>query len=341
MAWVISAACALLLSACAAQTAGIDTARELFQQRRWQQAASAFAAIEKAQPNQTEARLYLAKCSINLGRYDEAGRELEAYLALHPQSDDAAYLIAYVRFRQDKPADSLHLYTAAARLKPPGADDLKIVALDYVLLNDYDDASRYLEMALRMDPDNLEARYHLGRVRYQQNRFDEAIAAFNEVLKHDPTSARAQDNLGLCLEAENKVEPAIAAYRKAIALDEVSGVHNAEPYLDLGILLVKSGTPEEGVTLLEKAVGIDPKSAKAHYQLAKAYFDLEKLAEAEHEAQRAVALDANNSSAHYLLGRIYHRVGRSDLEAKEFQITQRLLATSHHTGGMATGTVPQ
>src|SRR5882672_6273578 len=83
----------------------------LFQQHRWAEAAGAFESVEKAQPGKTDALLYRAKSLVNLSQFSEAAVSLEAYLARHPQSDDALYLLAYVRFREDKPQDSLKLYT--------------------------------------------------------------------------------------------------------------------------------------------------------------------------------------------------------------------------------------
>lgn len=97
------------------------------------------------------------------------------------------------------------------------------------MLNDYDDAARYLEQSLATDPENIKARYDLGRVRYQQNHFQLAIAAFEEVLRRDPNHVKAQDNLGLSLEAVNQIDAAIAAYRKAIALDERLSIHTEQP----------------------------------------------------------------------------------------------------------------
>jgi len=321
-----------------AQTDALQAARTLFQQHRWPEAAAAFAAIEKSQPGATDAQLYLGKCYVNLEKWDQAFQELQSFLNDHPQSDDAAYLMAYIRFRQDKPADSLNLYTAAARIKTPRSDDLKVVALDYVLLNDYTDAAHYLEIALQMNPENTEARYHLGRVRYHLNQFDDAIAAFNAVLKSEPNSVRAEDNLGLCLEAKDQMDRAMAAYRKAIAWDEAASLHNVEPYLDLGILLSKSNQPQEAAAMLAKAAQLAPDSTRAHYELGKVYFGLSRIPDAETEAKQAVRLDPQNASAHYLLGRIYHRTGQSDLETQEFNLTQQLMSSSReHSSGMATG----
>jgi tetratricopeptide (TPR) repeat protein len=321
-----------------AQPPLFEQAMQLFQQRRWAEAASAFTRCEHEEPGKTAAFLYRGKALVNLGKFAEAAAALESYRTTHPQSDDAAYLLAYVRFREDRPKESLQLFTAAARLKIPTPDDLKVVALDYVLLGDYDDASRYLEQSVAADPGNIEARYHLGRVRYQQNRFDMAIAAFQEVLRRDPGNVRAEDNLGLSLEAKNEVDAALAAYRQALQLDEHLPVHNEQPYLNLGALLEKSGHVEEAIPVLARASTIAPNSAKTRYQLAKAYFDLSHFEDARQQAEKAVSLDPAESSDHYLLGRIYQRSGKSDLAKEQFRITEQLIhSKASNSTGMASG----
>ncbi len=321
-----------------AQTTDLENALALFRQRRWEEAASAFAGVEKAEPGKTEALLLQGKSLVNLNRLEEAAQALESYLEKHAGSSDARYLLAYVRFRQDRPKESLELMQAASKLMPPTADDLKVGALDYVLLADYTDAGQYLEQALRLAPENVEARYHLGRVRYQQNRFDDAIAAFREVLRLDPNSVKAENNLGLSLEARNQMDEARAAYERAIALDEKSAVHSEQPYLNLGSLLVKVNHASEAIPLLSKAAGISPKSAPVQYQLSKAYFDLHEFAKAQAAAEQAVRLAPDDAPAHYLLGRIYQRSGQTDRASQEFQLTEKLRVRQDAGGmGMASG----
>jgi tetratricopeptide (TPR) repeat protein len=319
------------------QASCFDPAMQLFQQRRWAESAAAFAECEKNNPAKTDALLYRGKALVNLGQFADAAAALDTFRQSHPQSDDAVYLLAYVRFRQNQPKESLSLFTEAARLKHPTADDLKVVALDYVLLSDYDDAARYLEESLAMDPGNTEARYHLGRVRYQQNRFDLAIAAFREVVRRDPRNIKAQNNLGLSLEARNEVDAAMAAYREAIKLDENSPVHAEQPYLNLGALQAKSGRPEQAIPLLVRAAMIAPNSGKIHYQLAKAYFDTDRFEDARREAEKAVSLDPDQSSNHYLLGRIYQRSGSRELAAEQFRLTEQLIHSKGSKDGMASG----
>jgi predicted Zn-dependent protease len=142
----LAAICFVSSSFC--QNTDRDQALNLFRQERWSEAASVFAALEKQQPGQTDALLYRGKCLVNLSQFKDAAEALHAYIASHPQSDDAMYLLAYVFFREDKPKESLQLFTDAAKLKTPTSDHQKIVSLDYVLLKDYVDAGHYLEIVL-------------------------------------------------------------------------------------------------------------------------------------------------------------------------------------------------
>ena len=176
---------AVFLSRMSGQTESCAQGMQMFKERRWSEAAADFEQCERADPGKTDALLFRGKSLVNLREFDDAARVLRAYAKLHPQSEDAAYLLGYILFRQDKPEESLKLFSEAGKLKPPSANDLMIIALDYVLLNDYPDPAHYLESSLQMNPNDVETRYHLGRVRYQQNQFDLAIAAFREVFSFE------------------------------------------------------------------------------------------------------------------------------------------------------------
>jgi tetratricopeptide (TPR) repeat protein len=312
-------------------------ALDLFREHRWAAAAQAYAECDSLSPGQTDALLYRGKALVNVSDFAGAAASLQSYLGFHPRADDALYLLGYVRFRQDQPRESLEVLQRAADIKPPLAGDLKIAALDYALLGDYYNAARYLEQSLKMDPDDIEARYHLGRVRYQQNQFDQALAAFEEVLRRDPGNLKAQYNLGLCLEAKNKTEKALAAYQKAIALDSAAAVHSDQPYLICGRLLTTLNRAREALPLLSKAVQIQPDAASAHYELGRAQFSLGHFEDARAQLEQAVRLNSADTAPHYLLGRVYTRLGKSKEAAAQFKVTEELIQKKNkESGGMAT-----
>ena len=127
----------ILLSPSFGQTEeGYEKARAAFQSGQYLDAVSLFEALESAAPGKTDALLYSAKASIHLQKFGDAENALRRYLERNPESANGYYLLGYVLNRENRPAESLEIYTRAAKITPPTGDDLKIVALDYELLND-------------------------------------------------------------------------------------------------------------------------------------------------------------------------------------------------------------
>jgi cytochrome c-type biogenesis protein CcmH/NrfG len=99
----------------------------------------------------------------------EEEARLRKALESNPEAPAVLYQLGLVLRQENKPRDSLEAYTHAARLQKPTADQLRSVALDYVLLNDYGDAIHWLQIALSFDPNNVDALYSLGRCFYTQS----------------------------------------------------------------------------------------------------------------------------------------------------------------------------
>jgi tetratricopeptide (TPR) repeat protein len=286
---------------------------------------------------------------VQRGQLREAEAWLREYLAHHSDSADAHYLLGYVLFREVQMGASLaaesrgaqyndlstslaHLakanaeaslaeYTAGARYRKPGADDLKIVALDYVILKDFVDADKWLTRALESNPNDSEGWYYLGRAKYNENRFEEAVHAFSECLRLDPANAKAEDNLGLSHEALGRIEEAKAAYRKAIDWQaQTTNVKpDAGPFLDLGSLLLDQHDAQGAIVYLLRAADISPQAARTHEKLGKAYSDLNRLPEAQQQLEKAVQLSPENPSLHFLLGQVYRKEGQMQKARAEFE----------------------
>jgi len=326
----------------AAQTNEFAVAMHSFQSRQWADAAFLFQNIETAYPGQTDALLYLSKSLVNLNRYPEADAALEKYSSTHSASAEALYLLAYVRFRENRPKDSLELSTAAAKIQAPDADDLKIVALDYVLFDDLNNAARYLRESLAIKPEDVESHYSLGRVLYQQNHFDDAESEFREVLRRQPRHVKALDNLGLIAEGKNDPSQAARAYKQAIEADAEMLTHTEQPYLNLGILLTRLGRPEEAEPWLKKAINIRPDYAKAHLSLGKTYLAMNRFTLSQNELATAIRLQPDDSAAHYFLGRAYYRGGDKVQAAKEFSLAENLMKHQQDSAmGMGNSGVPR
>ena len=255
--------------------------------------------------------LYRARSLTELGQVNEAEPAIEAYVTAHPASPEGWRELDTSGFRLRKPTGSLDAYAQAAKLSPQTSTDLVISAQDYLLTMDTLSAAQCLEKALKLQPNDIEAVYQFGRVRYKQGRMDEAIASFEHVLRSDPSRIKAQENLGLCLERYGQLEQALAAYQQAVNLDAVASAHSDRPYLYLGALLVKLGRSQDAVPVLVRGLKeLNPNSGKLHSVLGRAYLNLNRPAEAQHEMEESVQLDPKDGPSHYALARLYTSVGK-------------------------------
>jgi tetratricopeptide (TPR) repeat protein len=284
---------------------GYEKARAAFQSGQYLEAVSLFEALESVAPGKTDALLYCAKASIHLQKFADAENTIRRYLERNPESANGYYLLGYVLHRENRPAESLEIYTKAAKITPPTGDDLKIVALDYELLNDNSEAIRWLERSVAMDPNTA-------------SRLPDSRKAFEEVLGLDPQDAKAENNLGLIFESGGKTDDAITAYRNAIAWQKENATSPEQPYLNLGSLLVTLDRTEEAISPLQRAAELASTNAQCHLRLGTAYLHLNRLVEAQKELSEAVRLNPQDAAAHYQLGRYYKQVKNIDAAKAEF-----------------------
>jgi tetratricopeptide (TPR) repeat protein len=253
--------------------------------------------------------------------------ELKAKAEQNPQSADVLYQLALVQRLEKKYKESLETYSRAAALQKPNPMQLRSVALNYVQLNDYQDAIHWLRIALGMQPDNIDILYSLGRCLYTENDLPRAEAAFTRVLQLQPDHLKAQENLGLTYDGQNKPELAEKALRTAAEWADQRHVKDEWPYIDFGSLLLDRSRAAEAVPVLEKAVAIAPQSAAAREKLGRALLGIGKPAEAVGELQKAASLDPQNPKVHFELGRAYRDSGQAEKARVEFDISKQLYGT--------------
>jgi Flp pilus assembly protein TadD len=316
--------------------------------------------------DQSETLLSDAKSLFGQGKFPEAARAVRQYLESHANSADGHFLLGHILFReiqaqaaleiqfpsqahgpmgsarvmgltpsnvsipkaaQEMAKASLAEFTAGAKFRDPSAADLKIVALDYVLLADYPDADKWLTKMLEWAPNDSEAWYFFGRTKYNENRFAEAISAFQRCLKLDPQNVKAEDNLGLSLAGLGRNEEAAAAYNQAIAWQAQSLTKNSGPYIDMGSLLIDENRPQDAVTFLLRAMEIAPHESRAHELLGKAYTRMADFPKAQAELEKAIELSPQAANLHCMLAPIYRKQGLTDKAKAEYDRCAALTGT--------------
>lgn len=227
----------------------------------------------------------------------------------------------------EKARASLAEFTAGAKYHDPSAADLKIVALDYVLLDDYVDADKWLTEMLEWTPNDADGWYLLGRTKYNENRFAEAVSAFQQCLRLDPRNVKSEDNLGLSYAGLGRNEEAIVAYQQAMAWQAETPLKNPAPHINLANLLIDQNRLSEAVSHLLQAVEIAPRDSRAHELLGKAYARLEQFPKAQTELEKAIELSPQRSNLHCMLVPVYRKQGLAEKAKTEFDLCAAMTGT--------------
>ena len=303
-------------------------ARLFLQQNKLREAEAATRSYLQAHADSAEAHFLLGFILFRevQGKWRETGKD-EAEALLYNTGDLSGPLVAY---RDAKAKESLAEFTTGAKYHVPSAFDLKIVALDYLLLKDNNDADHWLTRSLQADPRDAQAWYYLGRTKYGKGQFLEAIEAFAQCLKLEPRNIKAETNVGLSYEALERSDEAAQAFQNAITWQTEGSAKDPEPFIELGHLYVNQNQPERAVPYLSHSIAIYPNISKAHEELGKAYSLLKRFPEAQAELEKAIELTPLAPNLHCLLAPVYRKQG-FDEKAKAESDRCAALSGTHST----------
>lgn len=166
-----------------------------------------------------------------------------------------------------------------------------------------------LDQARQDEPDNARLHSIYGTFCFQAGRYAEAEEAFLSALAIDPYLTDAHNFLGAVYAEEGRSAEAEEQYN--IALRDPAYPTPELVYLNLGLLYVSRGEDELAVDPLRKAVEIDSKFYKGHYELASVLDRLGRIEEAVREYEVAEPGFRQSGEYFYRLGMAYFRSGDS------------------------------
>jgi len=152
---------------------------------------------------------------------------------------------------------------------------------------DYENAIRWYQKALAINPKNVEALVQLGDCLVRQRKFSEAKPYFTQAIEIDPKSRRGHEGLGNVLAEEGKFSEAVAHFRAALRIDPRFAI----AHFRLGVLLMDTGNREEAKLHLAEAIRLDREDPRAACALAAALASEGKLQEAAELYRLALGID--------------------------------------------------
>jgi Tfp pilus assembly protein PilF len=142
---------------------------------------------------------------------------------------------------------------------------------------EYDQQKAFVsfQKAVKLDPNNKEARYGLGHILALQGKLVQAEEEFTAATKLDDSYSEAYTYLGQVLEKQERWTEAIAAFRQALtnplyATPDLARFH-------LGRILAHEGNFQGAMEAFEDALVVNPPNvppALLHLELGRTYYKL-------------------------------------------------------------------
>jgi tetratricopeptide (TPR) repeat protein len=210
---------------------------------------------KRQQPNDADILFEFGKACLELDLADDAVLALQKAARLQPNNDSYMYVLASANVAKKQYAAANKLFEALLAKHPD--DPVLNYATGSLLFLEVklDQAKKYLQRSVDLQPDQIPAYYYLGLIAEGKGDNNQASATFREVLRRDP-------QYGLAWEA-------------------------------LGRVLLNGKQYPEAQHALEKAAALNPDSVKAHYQLGILWSRIGRQDDANKEFQIVQQLNAD------------------------------------------------
>jgi tetratricopeptide (TPR) repeat protein len=225
-----------------------------------------------------------------------------------------------------------------------------VAGLSYESLGKTQEAEKYLQEAIQLDPAQENSYLALADLFEQEQKYTDAVTVLQRARKNVPDSPAVQLALGSNLIRAEQYEPGVTMLRSFLR----RAPDTADAYISLADAYRKTGKAEEEVRALRDLARYHPDYPNIHLLLARAIFNqqpprysdvLSELAAAEKASpnnpdiyslrgktyvalgrfeeakialERSIALQPTDPARYYELARLYRKLGQSELARQQF-----------------------
>ena len=292
------------------------------------------ASFVHAQTNNLQARLENAATLIRDHRIAEAEQQLNSILRTTPNDAAALNLLGTIRAQQGKLDEAENLLTRSTKIDPAFVPVHMNLAFLYMLRNAPEKTILELQEVVKLEPNNVEANYKLGRLLLARGQVDESIAVLEkakpasvvfltllgDAYLRKGNSDKAEENYLLAREAQKNNVDAILGLAKVS--QSRSDTKTAQAYLSeareiaasSADLLYKVGITELGLGVfadalsdLDQAVKLKPDDPAFLIALGAAWLKKPDLFAGEQVFRHAVQIQPDNVQAQMYLGYVLYK----------------------------------
>jgi tetratricopeptide (TPR) repeat protein len=201
----------------------------------------------------------------------------EEALKYNPKNAPAYFGLAEVLTEMDQEGDAANNYELALMNDKELSEIYVPLGTLYYRAGEIAKADERLSKAVAGSPNDAQANFYLGLVRFTQNKNDEALTLLRKASTLDATNAEAFYYLGETLSRLNRYQEASVEYNKAVLLRDAY----FEAWLNLGTAEYKLGNYPSAVKAYQKAVRLKNDNFVAYNNLGDSFRQIGDFNQAE------------------------------------------------------------
>ncbi len=247
-------------------------------------AAAEFRAALRIDPTLTlRARFPLAVALFEMHEPGEARKELEAVRREVGDHPNILYYLGRLDLEERKFSGAIvNLKFAAA--KPPFPDTAYYLGFAYFQNGNFPESEAWLNQAALATPQDARVLYQLAQVYRKEGHEDEAREALR---RSEEVRLRGNTESQLRLDCAQKLDE--GPREKAHTLcDQIFDPNDAAKLTALGTIYARHGDLEAALEPLQRAAELEPESPQSQYNVALAYFQMNRLEDARVPLAKAV-----------------------------------------------------
>jgi tetratricopeptide (TPR) repeat protein len=303
---------------------------EALKQDRYDAAVEEFRAALKTDPKLTlRARFPLAVALFELKRFDEARKELQTVQRETGEHPNVLYYLGRIDLEQRNFAGAIANLTRAAT-QPPFPDTPYFLGYAYFKQGDLASAQKWLEQAAQAMPRDARVEYQLGQIYRREGREQDAkkaLALSDQLRERDDTESKVR------LQCAQKLAQGPREEAHKIC-NQLYDENSADKLTELGTLYGQHGELEAALKPLQRAAELAPQSPQMQYNLALAYFQLNRFEDARGAVADAAKRWPDLFQVVSLYGATLFKLGQGDEAYQILRHAQELNPSDAATGDL-------
>ncbi len=292
-------------------------------------------------PSSVNLKLFLTEIYVLEDKFDLADNLLDKLYEVEPTNEEIYIQKANVLSKQDEHQKAVDVLKSALKINESPeseADIFSLIGMEYLFLDQFDNARTYFTKCLETDLDDYSALYNiiycydfmdkndeaiqflnhyldrkpycevawhqLGKQYFTEKDYKKALAAFDFAIISDDTFVGAYFEKGKVLEKQKQYELAIENYKITLALEEPTSF----ALLRIGHCYEKLGQDDLAVNYFYKTVHEDPLLDKGWIAITKFYYKKRNYLKALYYTNKATNIDSENIVYWKLYALINHRL---------------------------------